>query len=234
MSVAVPVVEQDIEVVSNPSTEPADVSPEVQAETELTAEVVRLWGRHQKVATTTKKTRVELQAIREELGCKLAEVKALICKVGRRGGEWGKFLEDHAIPRATASRLVRKYGQCSGQLENDPNEQVSLETKIEKFRETVVKRGNRLLPHEYAKYHFIVGLAKEFDLLDGDGDLIEEPEEPEDEMEPYDDELGDDQFMPSGDSPDEVPEPDYEEPALGGVDETSTIVSGEEKVEIVL
>ena len=69
-------------------------------------------------------------------------------------------------------------------------------TEVEKFRASVITKANRLLPHQYDKYHFFLGLAEEFGLLDRDGDLIDEPEAPEDDVEPYGDELGDDLFNP--------------------------------------
>jgi hypothetical protein len=233
MSIIGTVVAQEPEVVT--STSDVEVrDAEAKAEAELAAEVVELWGRHQKATTTHKATRAKLKVIREELGRKLAEIKPLICRVGRRGGEWGKFLEQHAIAKATADRLVKKYGQGGGQGENVLNEEVPVVTEVEKFRASVITKGNRLLPHQYDKYHFLVGLAEGFGLLERDGDLIEEPEAPEDDVEPDDDELGDGLFMHSGGSSDEVLATDHEEPAIGEVDESPAIISGKQKRQIKL
>jgi hypothetical protein len=234
MSSTATIAEQEPQsITSNPENEPTDVNPEVQVETELTAEISRLWGKHRKMVTTEKKTRVELQAIREELGRKLAEIKTVVCRMGR-ASEWSWFLRRQAIPKATADRLVKKYGPDGGQPKKVLNEEVSLETEVLRFRKSVLKKGNQLLPHEYAKYHFIVGLAEDLGVLDEDGRLIEEPEEPEDEVEPYDDEFGDDPFMPPGDRSDEVLTMDDEEPAIDSADDLPSIIPAEQKRQIEL
>jgi hypothetical protein len=232
---AITAVEQEAEAVSNPEDAPTDITPEMQAETELTAEISRLWDRHRKKATAERKTLVELQAIREELGRKLGEIKPLVCRMGR-ASEWGWFLKQQSIPKATADRLVKKYGPDGGQPKKVLNEEVVTENEVKKFKESVIKKARRLLLNEYDKYHFVFGLAEEFGIVDKYGNLIEEPEEPEDEVEPYDDEPGDDLLWGRGGSSSEVIGADVAEPepVLDDTDNLVALYAAEQKRKIKL
>lgn len=65
--------------------------PGSEQEQKLADEIVELWTVHEEAKTTVTRTREELKAIRMRLGERLARIKELLVKPGRKGG-WSSFL----------------------------------------------------------------------------------------------------------------------------------------------
>lgn len=121
--------------------------PEVacQPETQLTADIACLWSAHKEAKATVGKTREELKLLRAQLSEKLHALKTLLARTGRSGG-WAAFLRSHALPRATADRLVARHEASLYPAENRLTEPF-LEPTEEEIRGLV----RRLIPklHRY-------------------------------------------------------------------------------------
>ena len=90
-------------------TDSNDVPVESDAEIEarIDVEIATLWTSHQAGKATTKRTKLEMEAIRHDLGDRLWEMKSLLVCAGRLGG-WSAYLRSHQLPRATADRYINQ------------------------------------------------------------------------------------------------------------------------------
>ena len=88
----------------------AQVQPD--DEQRLSSEVETLWRNERRHNGLAEKRSEKLASLRLELGAKLAKLKALLCRQGRKG-KWKAFLEEKAIPRATADIYVKKFERSS-------------------------------------------------------------------------------------------------------------------------
>lgn len=83
-------------------------SAELPDEHALTTNITRLWSAQSATKNYVKRTRTELQAIRNELGQQLHTMKQLYVGTGR-DGQWARFLREQGIPVSTANRYVAKH-----------------------------------------------------------------------------------------------------------------------------
>jgi hypothetical protein len=97
---------------------------ECEEEQKLAGEIRELWAEHADAQTTVRKTKAEIEVLRERLSKRLSQMKELLAKPGRKGG-WSSFLRAEGIAKATADRLVRKLQESGGQQRNMVNEDVS-------------------------------------------------------------------------------------------------------------
>jgi hypothetical protein len=84
---------------------------------ELEEAITGLWSAHVNAKRTARATNEELRVIRATLGAQLSDMKQMLVKPGCEG-QWSGFLRQHAIPRATADRLVERHHRS---LNPEPN-----------------------------------------------------------------------------------------------------------------
>ena len=151
------------------------------SESEVSAEIVRLWTAQRDHAAAARQTREDLKALRRTLAERLHEMKALLVQVGR-GGRWATFLRENHIPRASADRYVKLH-----ELTLAPPEEKRLTEAIsEPTDEDVLRLFRKLLPQmrrvlitQDAAFTFAVelfhGLPRlDFDVID-EGAIIFRP-----------------------------------------------------------
>ncbi len=80
---------------------------DVEKETALTGEITKLWYSHEWSKSSLRRSRTELERLRDQLAERLNEYKSLLVRTGRNG-KWMGFLREANIPRTTADRLVAK------------------------------------------------------------------------------------------------------------------------------
>ena len=78
---------------------------DAEIEARIDGEITTLWSAHQAGRATTKRTKLELEATRHDLGDRLWQMKSLLVCAGRLGG-WSAYLRAHQLPRATADRYI--------------------------------------------------------------------------------------------------------------------------------
>jgi hypothetical protein len=121
---------------------PADVPLPTDAEIEskIDGEIATLWTAHQTGKATSKRTKLELEAIRRDLGERLWSMKSLLACTGRLGG-WSAYLRTHSLPRATADRYVNQHQESMMPAANRLSEAIP-----EPAMEDVKKLVQRILP----------------------------------------------------------------------------------------
>jgi hypothetical protein len=112
-----------------------------ESETNLTAEIVKLWGVHKDGKATVRRTRAELKALRLELGAKLHTMKSILVRTGRGGG-WAGYLRSQRLPLATADKYVAEHAASL-----TPPEEKLLEEELSKPTVDQVRQlAQKLLP----------------------------------------------------------------------------------------
>jgi hypothetical protein len=82
--------------------------PEDRQETTLAGEIKELWSSQKGKVSSIRRSRAELEKLRNKLAERLYEYKHLLARTGR-GGKWTEFLRQEGIPRASADRHVEKW-----------------------------------------------------------------------------------------------------------------------------
>jgi hypothetical protein len=82
--------------------------PEDHQETALADEIKELWSSQKRKSASLRRSRVELETLRNGLAERLHTYKDLLVRTGRNG-KWSEFLRQENIPRATADRYVEKW-----------------------------------------------------------------------------------------------------------------------------
>lgn len=144
------------------------VQPEAETEQKLADEIKHLWAVHVEAQTTVKKTKAELEAIRQQLGERLHEMKQLLARPGRNG-RWPSFLRSQGIARPTAERLVRPHEAPVGPQPDSAGGQVGEPTDadVERFFDSYWFRMRKRHPTRQGAYDFLLwyvenlGLAHE-------------------------------------------------------------------------
>ena len=141
------------------SSSGADSVGPSEDEQRLADEIRQLWAVHVDAKTTVKKTKADLKAIRERLSERLYELKQLLARPGRNG-QWSAWLKERKISRATADRLVQRYGANLPGYES-PHEAISnpSEDTAEKLARVVWSRFRKVLSSEESVIHFIDCIA---------------------------------------------------------------------------
>jgi hypothetical protein len=73
----------------------------------LPGEIAKLWNNQQGKSSSLRRSRLELEGIREKLGERPAKYKSLLKKTGR-DGKWMACSREINIPKTTAERYVAK------------------------------------------------------------------------------------------------------------------------------
>src|ERR1017187_9773401 len=151
--------ERGTELVQAESSQ-GDLLPETGDEQRLADEIRQLWAVHVEAKTTVKNTKGELKAIRELLSERLYELKQLLARPGRCG-QWSSWLKERKISRATADRLVLRYGADQPGYES-PHEAISnpSEDTAEKLARVVWSRFRKVLTSEESVIQFIDCIAE--------------------------------------------------------------------------
>src|ERR1017187_5554134 len=151
--------ERGTELVQAESSLADSVGPS-EEEQRLADEIGQLWEVHAEAKTTVTKTKGELKAIRELLSERLYELKQLLARPGRCG-QWSSWLKERKISRATADRLVQRYGANLPGYES-PQEAISNPSKdtAEKVAKDVWSRFGKVLTTEDSVIDFIVRIAE--------------------------------------------------------------------------
>ena len=125
-----------------PVTLSSDVPPPTddEIESKIDGEIATLWTAHQTGKATSKRTKLELEAIRRDLGERLWSMKSLLACTGRLGG-WSSYLRTHNLPRATADRYVNQHQESMMPVANRLSEAIS-----EPTTEDVHRLVQKLLP----------------------------------------------------------------------------------------
>jgi hypothetical protein len=129
----------------------------LHTETALTAEIARLWSIHKDGKAAARRSRAELKTLRQELGQRLHDMKALIARTGRNGG-WAAYLRAQRLPLATADRYVSAHeALLNPPADNLLNEELSepLESEVRNSAQKLLPRLCRLLTTQEAVYHFV-------------------------------------------------------------------------------
>ena len=123
-------------------------------------EIRQLWAVHVNAKTTVKKTKADLKAILERLSERLYELKQLLARPGRNG-QWSAWLKERKISRATADRLVQRYGANLPGYES-PHEAISnpSEDTAEKLAQSVWLRFRKTLATDEVVFQFIGCIAE--------------------------------------------------------------------------
>jgi hypothetical protein len=82
--------------------------PEERQESALAGEIKELWTSQKGKSSSLRRSRVELEKLRNKLAERLHAYKQLLAHTGR-AGKWTDFLRQENIPRATADRYVEKW-----------------------------------------------------------------------------------------------------------------------------
>jgi hypothetical protein len=114
---------------------------ELQLETDITGQIVRLWNVQKKRTISLRQSRRTLNETKEALCEQLFELKRLLMKPGR-DGQWNSFLRRENIPRATADRYVERHRRS---LEPEPVRCLT-EASTGPTEEAVTEMVNRLKP----------------------------------------------------------------------------------------
>src|ERR1039458_8984735 len=118
--------ERGTELVQAESSWAVSVGPS-EDEQGLADVITQLWEVHAQAKNTVKKTNEELKAIRQLLSERLYELKQLLARPGRNG-QWSAWMKERKITRATADRLVQRYGanlpgnQSTHEANSNPSE----------------------------------------------------------------------------------------------------------------
>lgn len=139
-------------------------------ETQVDAEITRLWSAQRDQAATARKTRQELKALKRDLAERLHAMKTLLAETGR-GGRWASYLREHRIPRATADRYVRQH-----ELTSAPPEQKRLseaivaptDEDVERLFQKLASQLLRVLTTQGAAFSFVIELLHNVPGVDGD------------------------------------------------------------------
>jgi len=139
-------------------------------ETQVDAEIIRLWSAQRDQAATVRKTREELKALRCNLAERLHAMKTLLVQTGR-GGRWASYLREHRIPRATADRYVQQH-----ELTSAPPEQKRLSEAfiaptgedVERLFQKLASQLLRVLTTQGAAFSFVIELLHNVPGVDGD------------------------------------------------------------------
>jgi hypothetical protein len=128
---------------------------DTRSEAQLSSEITSLWSAHQEQKDNGRRTRIELKAIRQQLGEKLFAMKFKLTRTGRSGG-WATFLREHHLPRATADRYVREQEATLTPLPNRLTDAISepTEDEVRQFAQRLIPRLRRLLTSQDAVYYF--------------------------------------------------------------------------------
>ena len=147
------------ELVQAESSQADSVGPS-EDEQRLADEIAQLWEVHAQAKNTVKKTKEELKAIRQLLSERLYELKQLLARPGRCG-QWSSWLKERKISRATADRLVQRYGANLPGYES-PHEAISnpSEDTAEKLAQSVWLRFRKTLATDEAVIDFIGYIAE--------------------------------------------------------------------------
>ena len=142
------------------SSSGADSVGPSEDEQRLADEIRQLWAVHVDAKTTVKKTKAHLKAIRERLSERLYELKQLLARPGRNG-QWSAWLKERKISRATADRLVQRYGANLPGYES-PHEAISnpSEDSAEKLAKSVWLRFGKTLATDEVVIDFIRRIAE--------------------------------------------------------------------------
>jgi hypothetical protein len=149
-------------IAENTSTELVATAalPETETQQKLADEIAELWATHVEAQTVVNKTKTELKAIRQRLGERLYEMKQILARPGRNG-QWSPWLKQQKISRATADRLVQRFGAnlpgCESTHESIPGP--SKET-AEKLAKSVWQRFGKLLTTDESVILFIDRIAE--------------------------------------------------------------------------
>ena len=151
--------ERGTELVQAESSQ-ADLLGPSEDEQRLADEIAQLWEVHAQAKNTVKKTKEELKAIRELLSERLYELKQLLARPGRCG-QWSAWLKEPKISRATADRLVQRYGANLPGYES-PHEAISnpSEDTAENLARVVWSRFRKVLTTEESVIQFIACIAE--------------------------------------------------------------------------
>jgi hypothetical protein len=149
------------------ATETFEVPAKLDMEMQLTKEIDELWSAHQQSDAILGRTKLELGALRLELGQRLYEMKMILACPGR-AGKWSQFLSAQHIPRASADRYVKKYENTL----NPPAEIASRESIQQSPGETARKvlqsiwpKLRQALMDQETAYQFLCALVQSFDTL---------------------------------------------------------------------
>ena len=129
-------------------------------EQKLADEIRQLWAVHVDAKTTVKKTKADLKAIRERLSERLYELKQLLARPSRNG-QWSAWLKERKISRATADRLVQRYGANlpGNESPHEANSNPSEDT-AEKLARVVWSRFRKVLVSDEVVIDFINRFAE--------------------------------------------------------------------------
>lgn len=171
-----------------------DVEPSIQefdrvvevgetSESNVDAEIARLWSAHKDRAVTARDAREELKVLRRNLAQRLHEMKSLLVQTGR-SGKWASYLRERKIPRATADRYVKEHELTLTPLgENLLTEAISAPTEEDVLRlfRKLLPQMRRVLVTQEAAFTFATELfhglpAIDFDVID-EGAIIFRPKE---------------------------------------------------------
>jgi hypothetical protein len=120
---------------------PTPTPIDTEAETELTTEIMKLWGVQKDSKATARRTRAELKSLRQQLGEKLHSLKSILVGAGREGG-WAPYLRGQKVPVATANRYVAEHQARISQ----PAEKLLIEQHVEPTADDARKLAVKLLP----------------------------------------------------------------------------------------
>ena len=132
-----------------------------ESEAKLSREIIALWTAHQDGKATAKRTRAELKELRRNLGERLRTMKVLLARTGR-GGQWGSYLREHRLPRATADRYVRQHeATLNPEPKNLLTEQIPTEDYVKQFFQRLLPRLRSTLTTYDATFYFVRAMAFE-------------------------------------------------------------------------
>jgi len=142
------------------SSSGADSVGPSEDEQRLADEIRQLWAVHVEAKTTVKKTKADLKAIRERLSERLYELKQLLARPGRNG-QWSAWLKERKISRATADRLVQRYGANlpGNESPHEANSNPSEDT-AEKLARVVWSRFRKVLDTHETVVRFLASIAE--------------------------------------------------------------------------
>jgi len=165
---AIAVVVDSIQEMTN-SAATTTAAPDDEVEAKLSAEIAVLYGNQRAGKATVRRTRVELKALRQQLGERLFAMKAILVGSGRGGG-WAPFLRKQKLPLATSDRLVAAHQARLAPMEEKLlTEELPEPTvdQVRQFTERLLPKLCRMLTTQQSVYEFVRDVIMQISVADG-------------------------------------------------------------------
>jgi hypothetical protein len=139
-----------------------------ESETNLTAEIVKLWGDHKNGNANVRRTRAEIKSLRLVLAGKLHTMKAILVRTGRGGG-WASYLRTQKLPLASADRYVAEHEAKTTEPEKKLLNEEQKEPTVDEVRQLARKmlpKVSRVLTTQELVYEFVHELVWNVDVAE--------------------------------------------------------------------